>query len=134
MKKYMFSFLLLGIFSFGFTRANERAAMHPNKQIKFVKEQIRKKAQPYYEAYVQLLSKSDSLLNVSEHALSDFVVPGFYINKETHRRNSLSLSQDAFSAYALALAYRLSDNKEYGKKACYFLNAWGKKNKKYSDQ
>ena len=45
----------------------------------------------------------------------------------------MALQQDAFAAYCSALAYILSGKKEYGEKACYFLNAWAFTNKKYSE-
>lgn len=109
-------------------------AMHPLQQIKFVKEQINLKNEPYYSAYKQLICYADSIADHAvHHALVDFAVPGFYDRPQEHRSNSLALQQDAFAAYCSALAYVLSDNDKYGKKACYFLDEWSSINKKYSE-
>jgi len=109
------------------------SSMHPDSQIRFVKSQIEKESEPYYSAYLDLISKTDSLLAETHHACVDFSVPGFYFNPEEHRRNSLALSEDAFAAYACALAYRISGEDKYGAKACYFLNAWATVNQTYSN-
>lgn len=107
--------------------------MHPLWQIDYVKSQVQAKQEPYYTAYRQMMAYADSILNVPHHALINFSVPGFYVKPEEHRSNSLSLQQDAFAAYCSALAYALSGEDKYGKKACYFLNAWAFANKGYSE-
>jgi hypothetical protein len=109
------------------------SAMHPPKQIAFVKKQIKEKREPVYSAYLQLIGYADSVLAEPHHALVDFAVPGYYDNPEEHRANSLAIQRDAFGAYASALAYRLSGDKKYGEKAVYFLNAWAEINQKYSE-
>lgn len=107
--------------------------MHPLEQISFVKSMVSQKCEPYYDAYIQLISYADSLQSSQHHARADFNVPGYYVKPQEHRANSLALQQDAFASYCSALAYRLSGKKGYGEKACYFLNAWASINKKYSD-
>lgn len=109
------------------------SGMHPDTQVQFVKRQIELKKEPYYQAYLQLLAFADTALAQKQHALTDFAVPGFYVDPDGHRNNSKSLQSDSFNAYACALAYRLSGKKKYGKKAIYFLNAWADKNKGYSE-
>jgi hypothetical protein len=109
------------------------AQMHPAVQIAFVKQQLAQQNEPYRTAYIQLLHYADSILGCEEHALADFAVPGYYDKPQEHRANSLAIQYDAFGAYATALAYRLSGEKRYGKKAVYFLNAWAEINKKYSE-
>jgi hypothetical protein len=111
---------------------SDNRAMHPKWQIEFVKKQLAMKNEPYYSAYLQLIHAADSVRFISHHAPADFVVPGFYDKPEEHRANSLAIQQDAFGAYCSALAYCLSDEKKYGEKACYFLNAWASVNTKYS--
>jgi parallel beta-helix repeat protein len=108
-------------------------AMHPEEQLDFVERQIKAQNEPYYAAYLQLIHFADSLLAIPHHALVDFAVPGFYDKPEEHRSNSLAIQCDAFGAYCSALAYRLSGEKKYGEKACYFLNAWANTNKRYSE-
>lgn len=106
--------------------------MHPQQQIDFVKKQLKAKKEPYLSAYKALLVKADSALLVTQHAVADFSIPGFYVDKETHRRTSRALQVDGFSAYSCALAYQLSGKTKYADKAIYFLNAWASVNKKYS--
>lgn len=114
------------------TAQNQLKGMHPQQQIDFVKRQIKAKKEPYLSAYKALIIKADSALLVKQHAVEDFSIPGFYSDKETHRRTSLALQVDGFSAYSCALAYQLSGKTKYAQKAIYFLNAWASINKKYS--
>ena len=114
------------------TAGAQLKGMHPQKQLDFVKKQIRAKKEPYLSAYKALLVKADSALLVQQHAVADFSIPGFYSDKEGHRRTSLALQVDGFSAYSCALAYQLSGKTKYADKAVYFLNAWAAVNKKYS--
>ena len=127
--------LLLGLlFVVGFNASTiASSGMHPEAQIHFVKTQIELKMEPYYQAYVQLLAYADTALTQKHHALTDFAVPGFYVDPDGHRNNSKSLQSDSFNAYACALAYRLSGNEKYAKKAIYFLNVWADQNKGYSE-
>ena len=108
-------------------------SMHPEKQIQFVKKQIKQKVEPYYTAYQQLIHYADSVQEVQQHALVDFAVPGYYVKPDEHQANSLAIQQDAFGAYCSALAFRLSGESKYGEKACFFLNSWASINKKYSE-
>jgi Alginate lyase len=107
--------------------------MHPRKQIDFVREKIQQKQQPYYDAYLQLIAEADSALPGQTHALSDFNVPGYYVDAQTHRTNSKGLQTDAFNAYACALAYQLSGEKRYADKSRDILMAWANTNKSYSN-
>lgn len=111
---------------------NRLNGMHPQQQIDFVKKQLKAKKEPYLSAYKSLLVKADSALLVQQHAVEDFSIPGFYADKDAHRRTSLALQVDGFSAYSCALAYQLSGKTKYADKAVYFLNAWASINKKYS--
>lgn len=107
--------------------------MHPKDQISFVKKQIAAQKQPYYNAYLQLLTLADSAFFHQKHALADFSVPGFYVDPVNHRKNSSGLQSDAFDAYACALAYQLSDKKKYAEKSLEFLMEWANTNTKYSE-
>ena len=107
--------------------------MHPKRQLEFVKKQLKQKKQPYYAAYLQLLGHADSALLKNTNALPDFNVPGFYKNAELHRANSKVLQNDAFNAYACALAYALSGEKKFADKSLDFLMAWATTNTGYSN-
>ncbi|MCD8317838.1 MAG: alginate lyase family protein, partial [Paraprevotella sp.] len=101
-------------------------------QIKMVKAKVAARQEPYYSAYRQLLHDADSVSAVGTHALADFSVPGYYVEPEKHKANSLALQQDAYGAYCSALAFALSGEAKYGEKACSFLDAWASVNKGYS--
>ncbi|GEO12038.1 hypothetical protein SAE01_45340 [Segetibacter aerophilus] len=107
--------------------------MHPKAQLEFVRQKVKNREQPYYNAYNQLIAYADSAFQHTTHGLADFNVPGFYVDAIGHRKNSLSLQSDAFDAYACALACRLSGKKKYAKEALRFLQAWADTNTKYSN-
>ena len=106
--------------------------MHPQEQIDFVRKQLKEKREPFVSAFNLLLHRADSSFAISHHAVEDFSVPGFYQDKDGHRRLSLGLQLDGMSAYSCALAWKLSGKKKYAERALYFLNSWAKVNKKYS--
>ena len=113
--------------------ANDKlGGMHPQEQIDFVKTQIKNRKEPFFTAYKALIVKADSALLVNQHAVEDFSIPGFYSDKIGHRKTSLALQVDGFSAYSCALAYQFTGKAKYANKATYFLNAWATINKKYS--
>lgn len=132
----IFSIILCLISWLGFQNklyANSQpGGMHPQKQIDFVKTQIKHKKEPYLTAFKALIIKADSALLVNQHAVEDFSIPGFYVDKDGHRKTSLALQVDGFSAYSCALAFQLTGKSKYAVKAIYFLNAWAGTNKKYS--
>ncbi|RAV31017.1 alginate lyase family protein [Sinomicrobium soli] len=109
------------------------SAMHPEDQIDYVKRQLREKNEPYTTAFGQLKQKADAAFGISHHAIEDFSVPGFYQDKENHRRLSLGLQVDAISAYSCALVWKFTGKRKYADKALYFLNAWASVNKTYSE-
>ncbi len=109
------------------------SGMHPNWQIKLVKEKIKNREEPVFTAYKELLKQADSMLQIEHHAVENLKIPGFYSDKKTHREMAMHLQTDAFGAYSTALAYVLSGEKEYGNKALYFLKAWATINKEYAE-
>lgn len=129
---FILCILLLG-YSTNILAFEHPGGMHPKRQIEFVRKQIKLKNEPYFSAYHQLLVKADSSLTVNYHALADFNVPGFYQKPLEHKKNSLTIQIDGFSAYSCALAWQLTGEKKYAEKALYFLNAWSSINTKYSD-
>lgn len=86
--------LLLALGISTITIANSR--MYPDAQIQFVKKQIELKKELFFQAYLQLLDYADAALSRPNNALTDFTVPGFYVNPVGHRNNSRSLQSDSF--------------------------------------
>jgi hypothetical protein len=108
--------------------------MHPQQQIDFVKLKVAQQQQPYYNAYLQLISSANAAFNHTTHALADFAVPGYYVNATMHQKNSMGLQSDSFDAYACALAYHISGlQTKYAEESLRFLKAWADLNTKYSD-
>lgn len=107
--------------------------MHPASQIEFVRGMIESRTLPYYNAYLQLIEKTDASFEDDIHAMADFNVPGYYKDAEGHRRNSKYLQSDAFNAYAFALSWQLSGDEKYALRALEFIMAWANINKRYSD-
>ena len=124
---------LICCFFFVLSVSGQRGFMHPEAQITYVKKQIDQKTEPFLSAYLQLIEAADKVVDMPDHAVEDFSIPGYYQNPEGHKAQKLSLQTDAFTVYCCALAYRLSGDLKYGETAYRVLNAWGATNKKYSD-
>lgn len=124
-----FSFLAI-VPAFGYEHPG---GMHTREQIEFVKRRIVERKEPWMSAFRQLKEKADFALTYNHHAIEDFHIPGFYVDKESHRRNASSLRTDGFGAYSCALAWSLTGDKKYADKAIYFLNAWATINNRYSE-
>lgn len=107
--------------------------LHTAKQLSMIKS--RRDTQPHKQNCDQLISQAREFLSVSPRPLENFNVPYFYFNKEASMAAKQSLSDDAFAAYTLALAYHLDDAGDahlYADKAVEILNAWAKTNRKVS--
>lgn len=131
MRQYYLFFLL--ILSCTLSSWGQSQGMHPEAQIKYVKKKIKAKEERYTLSYNKLLEFADKASENPTHALSNFNVPGYYIDAVGHRTNSLALQSDSFDAYASALAYRLSGKKHYAQQAIRFMNAWATENTVYSN-
>ncbi|RXF68629.1 alginate lyase family protein [Arcticibacter tournemirensis] len=107
--------------------------MHTREQIEFVKRQVEQGREPWLSAFRQLKEKADVSLTREHHAVSDFHIPGFYLDKKGHQESAMVLWVDGFNAYSCALAWTLTGKKEYADKAIYFLDAWASVNKRYSE-
>jgi hypothetical protein len=115
------------------TPYNHPGGMHPESQIRYVRDRLASGTQPYHDAYLQLIEKAESSFQDSINAMVDFSVPGFYRDAEGHRRSGRNLQSDSFNAYANALAWQLSGDERYGNRALEFLMAWANINVGYSD-
>jgi hypothetical protein len=81
--------------------------------------------EPYQKAANQALTETP---NPIVEILSQGILAG-----DPRKTASLKAVEDAYKAYALALAYKYSDKKEYLDKAVDFLTAWSKVNKATED-
>lgn len=121
------------MFLFTFPTFAQKGVMHPETQIDFVVQQIKQNTEPFLSEYNRLLNSVNEAIDIQNHALVDFSIPGYYQNPEEHKKNKLGLQTDAFNAYSCALAYRLGAGEVYGKRAYQLLNVWAETNKTYSE-
>ena len=77
-------------------------SMHPLNQISYVKKKIKEQQEPYFTAYRQLMHYADSIQDVSQNALEDFAVPGFYDKPEEHRNASDKLLPQTYAHRSLS--------------------------------
>ena len=81
------------------------SGMHPQNQIVYVKQQIKLGKEPFVAAFKQLKGKADSSLLVSSHAVADYSVPGYYVDKDEHIKNRLPCKFKVFVLIVFALPW-----------------------------
>ncbi len=105
--------------------------MHTAAQLDFIR--AHRDQSPWKEALVQLMSDADTALGRTPDPPEVLDVPGGYVDPAGQTAAKERLRQDAFAAYALALAYQLADTEtrrlQYATKAIEILDAWGTVNK-----
>ncbi len=107
--------------------------LHTVKQLSIIKSSI--DTLSHKQGCTQLISQAQVFLSVSPRPSENYNVPYFYFNKEGAMSAKQSLSDDAFAAYTLAIAYHLDDSEKahlYADKSVEILNAWASTNKKVS--
>jgi hypothetical protein len=93
-------------------------------RISTLKKRIEQKVEPTYTAFLKLQQAADVQLQRQPEVPAEWYVPGFYRDKDGHRRAKASLADDANSAYELALMYRLTDDAKYAESAARLINGW----------
>lgn len=89
-----------------------------------VKSKVDANISPWKEAYDRMMTDANEALTESSHAIAVLNIPGYYANPSGHDAAKLRLEIDAQSAYAAAVAYRLTGNTAYADKAAELLNGW----------
>ena len=124
-------------FVFWFFTAGADGFVHPGglhglEQLEAAKGRIDE--EPLSRAYAGLAGQAESFLSLEPRPLANYDVPYFYFNKDESMSAKQLLSDDAFAAYTLALAYRLGgcQRQDYAAKSIEIINAWAKVNKKVS--
>lgn len=87
------------------------------------------------QAYQQLTDQAENYLSYTPQPVADYNVPYYYANKNTPSTAKEKLSNDAYAAFTLALAYQLNTSKKrllYADKAVEILNAWARTNRTIS--
>ncbi|PGQ81641.1 alginate lyase family protein [Priestia megaterium] len=106
--------------------------IHSQQQINMTKKYIKEKKEPYYSAYYQLLSIADRALDNNIVPNRSLYIPPTYEDGKGHNEASKYLMSNAYDSYALALAWRLSNNEKYAKAAIKILDSWAYVNKDLS--
>ncbi len=109
-------FLIIGLFGLGTMAGADMTFVHPGAldgkdNLEFVKARVKAKDQPWYGAYTKMLTNSN-------HTPSPLVK----INSNTG--DAYTSKVDAKSAYANALAWYISGDSAYARRAIALLNAW----------
>lgn len=108
--------------------------IHSKQQIDMTKKYIKEKKEPYYSAYYQLLSIADRALDHSIIPNRSLYIPPTYEDGKGHNEASKYLMSNAYDSYALALAWKLSNNEKYAKAAIKILDSWAFINKDLSNE
>lgn len=89
-----------------------------------LRERLARGLEPTASAFRALLAEADAALARAPHVPAHWYVPGYYVDAEGHRTLKGGLEGDGNSAYALALAYRMTGQQRYAATALRLVNAW----------
>jgi hypothetical protein len=95
-----------------------------DQRIREIKQDIREQRQPAYGAFLELRDYISQHSKVVPDVPQTWYVPGFYKDAEGHRRAKNGLRDQANTAYALALKFRLTGEKKYAEKSVRLIRAW----------
>jgi len=107
--------------------------MHSLDQIAAVRYRLDE--EPCKTAFEHLLQEADRRIAVAPRPVANFKVPLYYFNPDGHMNAKAALSDDAVSAYTLALAYQLETGErryEYAGGSARILDAWASVNTRVS--
>ncbi|MGE9268539.1 MAG: alginate lyase family protein [Verrucomicrobiales bacterium] len=95
-----------------------------DERIAALRELLASKEEPTWSAFGACLAEARRNLDRVPQVPRDWYVPGYYRDAEGHRKAKGGLRDDANAAYALALCYRLTGEKDFARAAIRLLNAW----------
>lgn len=110
-------------------KQNKSYGIYSQSSIDYAKDEIKNNKEPYVSAYKQLISLADKNLDDDINPVIFLHIPPANKNKQGHVDASKPLTQDAYHAYTLSLAWKLTDKQEYADKAKKILDTWAKNNK-----
>ncbi len=106
------------------TNAAASRVFVPEERLAALRDRIERGAQPTANAWEAVLSEAQAGLSRTPHVPEHWYVPGYYVDAEGHRTGKGGLEGDANTAYALALAYRMTGDGRYASAALRLVNAW----------
>lgn len=98
--------------------------LYTKEQLESIKNSVAQKKEHWYGAYCALLDDIEEKLRIKPVADVDFNIPGAYIDGEGHIRNKEHLCHLGLTAHACALAYAVSHEERYCRKAEELLCRW----------
>lgn len=96
----------------------------PDSTIKIMQETYKKRQGAKYNEIQALLKLADKNTNRIPNVPTIWYVPAYYSDAEGHRKAKNGLRDDANTAYALALCYRITGAEEYAQSATRIIDAW----------
>lgn len=96
-----------------------------NTRIETLKRRVASKTEPTFAAYIKLQQFADKALDRQAQVPERWYVPGYYRDAQGHKKAKNGLADDANSAYALALMYRLGGDEKHAAAAARLIDAWG---------
>ncbi|MFP4356243.1 MAG: alginate lyase family protein [Phycisphaerae bacterium] len=110
--------------------------MHSPAQLARTRQAIAGGMWPILEAWQGLQAEVDTSLDREPQAVTDFNVPGAYIDHPGHQRALAALAGDARTAYSCGIAWQLETDEDrrlrHARKAVEVLTAWAETNKQAS--
>jgi len=110
-------------------RKSKSYGIYSERSIDYTKKSIRSNEEPYLSAYKQLISLADKSLESDINPVVFLRVPSANKNKQGHVDASKPLTEDAYHAYILSLAWKLTNKQQYEDKAKKILDAWANNNR-----
>lgn len=93
-------------------------------RLKDLKGFIGERREPTYSAFQALRQYAEDNLARKPNVPENWYVPGYYQDREGHREAKNVLRDDANTAYALALCFRITGEKKYARPAVKIIDAW----------
>jgi len=103
--------------------------VYSQDSINYTKSMVGDNKEPYISAYKQLISLADKALQEDSNPTPFLRIPPVYENTQGHINASRPLVHDAYRAFVLSIAWKLTDEKKYSSKAEQILDAWAENNK-----
>ncbi|MDA3875321.1 MAG: alginate lyase family protein, partial [Kiritimatiellae bacterium] len=95
-----------------------------NEKIDSLRTDIEAEKEPALSAWADVLSTAEAGLDRTPVVPSTWWVPWYYVQPEEHNRLKNGLRDDANTAYAQALAYRITGESRFAGSAIRLLNEW----------
>lgn len=101
-----------------------KAVLLSEARLATLRARIAARTEPTVSAWREVQEAATKGLLAEPHAPAEWYVPGFYRDADGHRRTKRGLQDDANTAYALALAFRMTGDARFAPPAVRLIDAW----------